>query len=155
PATQKDAALAAMAQAVRARQRDILAASAEDVADAKASGETAAFVDRLALDARRVAAVADSIDAVRALPDPVGAVMETWTRPNAMRTGRVRVPPGVAAVIYEPPPNVTADAGALCLKAGNAVILRGGSDSFCSSRAIHAALVEGLRAAGLPEDAIQ
>jgi glutamate-5-semialdehyde dehydrogenase len=151
----KDAALAAMAQALRKHERQILAANAEDVAEARSSGATAAFLDRLTLDAKRVAAMADGVDVVRELADPVGAVMEAWTRPNGMRIERVRVPLGVVGVIYESRPNVTADAGALCLKAGNAVILRGGSDSLRSARAIHAALAEGLRAAGLPEDAIQ
>jgi len=152
---QKDAALAAMAIAIRARKADILAANADDVAEAKAGGTTPAFLDRLALDERRVAAMADGIDVVRALPDPVNTVMDAWTRPNGLRIERVRVPLGVVGVVYESRPNVTADAGVLCLKAGNAVILRGGSESFRSARAIHAALAEGLRAAGLPEDAIQ
>jgi glutamate-5-semialdehyde dehydrogenase len=155
PAAQKDKALAAMAQALRDRTAEIIAASVEDVAEAKAAGATAAFIDRLALDAGRVAAMADGIDVVRGLPDPVGTVMEAWTRPNGMRIERVRVPLGVVGVIYESRPNVTADAGALCLKAGDAVILRGGSESFRSARAIHAALLAGLRAADLPEDAIQ
>jgi len=154
-AAQRDAALAAMAQAIRAREAAILAANAEDVAEAKASGATSSFVDRLLLDAKRVAAMADGIEIVRALKDPVGTVTESWTRPNGMVIERVRVPLGVIGVIYESRPNVTADAAALCLKAGNAVILRGGSESFRSARAIHAALTEGLRAAGLPEDAIQ
>jgi glutamate-5-semialdehyde dehydrogenase len=152
---QKRAALAAMAQAIRAAKVDILAANADDVAEAKAGGATAAFVDRLALDDKRVAAMAEGLDVVRALPDPVGAVMEAWTRPNGMTIERVRVPLGVVGVIYESRPNVTADAGALCLKAGNAVILRGGSESFRSARAIHAALADGLRRGGLPEDAVQ
>ena len=155
PTAQRDKALAAMAQAVRASETAILAANAEDVAEAKASGATSAFIDRLALDARRVAAMADGIDVVRALADPVGAVTESWTRPNGMTIERVRVPLGVVGVIYESRPNVTADAAVLCLKAGNAVILRGGSESFRSARAIHAALTAGLRAAGLPDDAIQ
>ncbi len=154
PTAQKDEALAAMASAIRAQAADILAANAEDVAEAKANGTTAAFLDRLDVDARRVTAMADGIDVVRALPDPVSTVMEAWTRPNGMRIERVRVPLGVVGVIYESRPNVTADAGVLCLKAGNAVILRGGSESFRSARAIHSALAEGLRAAGLPEDAI-
>jgi len=153
--TQKDRALAAMAQAVRERQRDILAANAEDLAEAKAGGANAAFLDRLALDEKRVAAMAESIDVVRSLPDPVGTVMDAWTRPNGMTIERVRVPLGVVGVVYESRPNVTADAGALCLKAGNAVILRGGAESHRSTRAIHAALVDGLAAAGLPADAIQ
>ncbi len=151
----KDKALAAMADAVRAARRDILAANAEDIAEAKGRGATAAFVDRLMLDDKRVAAIADGLDVVAKLADPVGAVTESWTRPNGMRIERVRVPLGVIGIIYESRPNVTADAGSLGLKAGNAVILRGGSESFRSSRAIHAALTTGLRAAGLPEDAIQ
>ncbi len=155
PSAQKDKALAAMAQALRERTAEIIAASAEDVAEAKADGTTAAFIDRLALDRSRIAAMADGIAVVRALPDPVGTVMEAWTRPNGMQIERIRVPLGVVGVIYESRPNVTADAGALCLKAGDAVILRGGSESLRSARAIHAALVAGLRAADLPEDAIQ
>jgi glutamate-5-semialdehyde dehydrogenase len=151
---QKDRALAAMAAALRAREADILAANAQDVSEAKAAGATAAFVDRLALDGKRVAAMADGLDVVRALPDPIGQVTERWTRPNGMTIERVRVPLGVIGIIYESRPNVTADAAALCLKAGNAAILRGGSDSHRSSRAIHAALIEGLGGAGLPEAAI-
>jgi glutamate-5-semialdehyde dehydrogenase len=154
PAAQKNQALAAMADAIRARKAEILAANAEDVAQAKQSGATAAFLDRLALDDKRIAAMADGLDIVRALPDPVGQVTESWTRPNGMTIERVRVPLGVVGVIYESRPNVTADAGALTLKAGNAVILRGGSESHRSAQAIHAALVQGLRAAGLPEDGI-
>jgi glutamate-5-semialdehyde dehydrogenase len=155
PAGRKDAALSGMAQALRAQRAGILAANAEDVADAKASGATAAFVDRLALDDKRIEAMAAGLEAIAALADPVGAVMDHWTRPNGLVIERVRVPLGVVGVIYESRPNVTADAGALCLKAGNAAILRGGSESFRSARAIHAALVTGLREAGLPEDAIQ
>jgi glutamate-5-semialdehyde dehydrogenase len=151
----KDAALAALAAALRARRTEILAANAEDLAEARSSGATAAFLDRLRLDDRGVDAMADGLDVIRGLADPVGTVMEAWTRPNGMRIERVRVPLGVVGVIYESRPNVTADAGALCLKAGNAVILRGGSESFRSTRAIHAAMAEGLRSAGLPEDAIQ
>ena len=154
PSAQKDAALAAMAQALRQRAPDILTANAEDVTDARNSGANAAFVDRLLLDDKRVAAMASGLDVVRALPDPVGAVTDSWVRPNGMKIERVRVPLGVIGVIYESRPNVTADAAALCLKSGNAVILRGGSESFYSARAIHAALVEGLRVAGLPEGAI-
>ncbi len=153
-AAQKDRALAAMAQAIRADQAAILAANAEDIADAKSAGQTAAFLDRLALDEKRVAAMAEGLEVVRAQPDPVGKVTESWTRPNGMTIERVRVPLGVIAIIYESRPNVTADAGALALKAGNAVILRGGSDSHRSARAIHAALAKGLRDANLPEDAI-
>ncbi len=155
PRAQKDKALAAMAEAVRASQAAILAANTRDLADARTSGATPAFVDRLALDARRVAAMADGLEMVRTLDDPVGTVTEHWTRPNGMSIERVRVPLGVIGVIYESRPNVTADAGALCLKAGNAVILRGGSESFRSNQAIHAALLEGLAAADLPVAAIQ
>jgi glutamate-5-semialdehyde dehydrogenase len=154
PAPQKDAALAAMAHAIRAAQNDILAANAEDIAEAKAAGATPAFLDRLGLDPRRVAAMADGVEVVRDLTDPVGAVMESWKRPNGMTIERVRVPLGVIGIIYESRPNVTADAGVLCLKAGNAAILRGGSESQRSNRAIHAALTQGLRQAGLPEAAI-
>ena len=152
---QKDKALEAMARAVRAQAARILAANAEDLAEARASGMTGAFLDRLTLDAERVEAIAAAIDTVRALKDPVGVVTESWTRPNGMTIERVRVPLGVIGIIYESRPNVTADAGALCLKSGNAAILRGGSDSLRSSRAIVAALGGGLREAGLPEAAIQ
>ncbi len=155
PTAQRDKALGAMAQAIHDNEAAILSANAEDVAEARSSGTTAAFLDRLSLDAKRVAGMADGIAIVRDLADPVGAVMESWTRPNGMTIERVRVPLGVIGIIYESRPNVTADAAVLCLKAGNAVILRGGSESFRSSRAIHAALVTGLRAAGLPEDGIQ
>jgi glutamate-5-semialdehyde dehydrogenase len=155
PAAAKDAALAAMAKTIVAHTDDILAANAEDVAEAKAQGATVAFIDRLALDRKRIEAMAEGCDIVRALADPVGTVTESWTRPNGMTIERVRVPLGVIGVIYESRPNVTADAGALCLKAGNAVILRGGSESFRSARAIHAALVEALRQAKLPDAAIQ
>ena len=155
PTVQRDRALGAMAQAIRDSEVGILAANAEDVAEAKSSGATPAFLDRLSLDVKRVAAMAEGIAVVRDLADPVGAVMESWTRPNRMTIERVRVPLGVVGVIYESRPNVTADTAVLCLKAGNAVILRGGSESFRSARAIHAALAEGLRAADLPEDAIQ
>ena len=154
-AIEKERAIRAMAQAVRAATPAILAANGEDVAEAEKAGATSAFVDRLRLDDKRVAAMADGIDAVAALPDPVGAVMSAWDRPNGMRIERVRVPLGVIGIIYESRPNVTADAGTLGLKAGNAVILRGGSDSFRSSRAIHAAIVAGLSGAGIPETAIQ
>jgi glutamate-5-semialdehyde dehydrogenase len=154
PSAQKDAALAAMAKALRASSATILAANAEDLTQAKSVGATAAYLDRLKLDDKRIAAMADGIEEVRKLRDPVGTVTESWTRPNGMTIERVRVPLGVIGVIYESRPNVTADAGALSLKSGNAIILRGGSDSFRSSRAIHAALAQGLKAAGLPEAAI-
>jgi glutamate-5-semialdehyde dehydrogenase len=154
PEQQKNRALDAMGRAIRAHAEAILAANAEDVAEFRASGATAAFIDRLTLTPGRVAAMAEGIATVRAIPDPVGVVTESWQRPNGMTIERVRVPLGVVAVIFESRPNVTADAGVLCLKSGNAVILRGGSDSFRSSRAIHACLVQGLREAGLPEAAI-
>ncbi len=153
-AEQKNKALAAMAAAIRAAGPAILAANAEDMTEGQVSGLTAAALDRLALDDTRIAAMADGLDIIRALPDPNGKVTESWTRPNGMIIDRVRVPIGVVGVIYESRPNVTADAGALALKAGNAVILRGGSDSPRSARAIHAALAAGLKQAGLPEQAI-
>jgi glutamate-5-semialdehyde dehydrogenase len=152
---QKDDALAAMAQEIRVRAGEILAANAQDLAEARAAGATAAFVDRLALTPNRIAAIADAVDAVRSLTDPVGKVTERWTRPNGIIIERVRVPLGVIGMIYESRPNVTADAAALCLKSGNAVILRGGSESQRSNAAIHAALIAGLCRAGLPEAAIE
>ena len=152
---QKDRALELMAKAVRVHSARILAANAEDMTEARSGKMADAYLDRLKLDVARVEAIAAGIDAVRALKDPVGAVTESWTRPNGMRIERVRVPLGVIGIIYESRPNVTADAGALCLKSGNAAVLRGGSDSLRSSRAIVAALGEGLREAGLPEAAIQ
>ncbi len=154
PAAQKNRALAAMAEAIRTSRAAILAANTQDVAQAKAAQASAAFIDRLSLNDTRVEAMAAGLEAIRKLKDPVGSVMAAWRRPNGMRIERVRVPLGVVGVIYESRPNVTADAGALCLKAGNAVVLRGGSDSFRSSQAIHAALVAGLREAELPAAAI-
>jgi len=154
PAEQKNRALEAMERVIRARSDAIIAANAEDVAEAKAAGMTSSFLDRLTLSPARVAAMADGIAVVRGVSDPVGVVTESWQRPNGMTIERVRVPLGVIGVIFESRPNVAADAGVLCLKSGNAVILRGGSDSFRSCRAIHGCLVEGLREAGLPEAAI-
>jgi glutamate-5-semialdehyde dehydrogenase len=154
-AAQKVTALQAAAAAIRSRQADILAANATDMDGARSRELSAALLDRLLLDAKRVEGMAKGIEEVAALPDPVGDVMAEWTRPNGLRIQRVRVPLGVIGIIYESRPNVTADAGALCLKSGNAVILRGGSESFNSSRAIHAALVDGLKAGGLPAAAIQ
>jgi glutamate-5-semialdehyde dehydrogenase len=154
PTEQKDRALAGMAAAIRAESSRILAANSEDLAEARASGPSAAMLDRLMLDGKRVEAVAAGIDVIRALKDPVGDVTDAWTRPNGMRIERVRVPLGVIGIIYESRPNVTADAGALCVKSGNAAILRGGSESLRSNRAIHAALEHGLRDAGLPAAAI-
>ena len=149
PSRQKDEALAAMADECRARTNDILAANAQDLADAKGSGTSAAFLDRLALNEQRLAAMAAGLDVVRELADPVGAVTARWTRPNGMTIERVRVPLGVIGIVYESRPNVTADAAALALKAGNAAILRGGSEAHRSNRAVHAALVAGLRKARL------
>ncbi len=154
PTTAKNAALAAAADALRKETPAILAANAKDVAAAKAAERPAAFIDRLALDEKRVAAIAAGLDEIAALPDPVGTILAEWTRPNGLKLQRVRVPIGVVGIIYESRPNVTADAGALCLKAGNAAILRGGSESQHSSAAIHACLVAGLVAAGLPDAAI-
>ncbi|WP_372024992.1 glutamate-5-semialdehyde dehydrogenase [Tistrella mobilis] len=151
----KTAGLMAAAAAIRNAVPAILAANAEDMAAGRARGLTGALLDRLALDEGRIAGIAKGVEDVARLADPVGHVMEEWDRPTGLHIARVRVPLGVVGVIYESRPNVTADAGALCLKAGNAVILRGGSESFRSSRAIHAAMVEGLTSAGLPADAVQ
>jgi glutamate-5-semialdehyde dehydrogenase len=154
PPEQKDRALEAIERAIRANAAKILAANAEDVAEVRAGGATSAFIDRLTLTPARIEAMADGVATVRAIPDPVGSVTERWQRPNGMTIERVRVPLGVIGVIFESRPNVAADAGVLCLKSGNAVILRGGSDSFRSCRAIHDCLVQGLREAGLPEAAV-
>jgi glutamate-5-semialdehyde dehydrogenase len=154
-AATRNAALRASAAAVRANEREILAANARDLAEAEGDGLTAALRDRLALDPKRLEAVAAGLEATAELPDPVGRTLARWTRPNGLDIERVAVPLGVIGIIYESRPNVTADAGGLALKSGNAAILRGGSESFYSSRALVAALVEGLRAAGLPEAAIQ
>ncbi|MCC8933104.1 glutamate-5-semialdehyde dehydrogenase [Rhizobium sp. 'Codium 1'] len=151
----KNTALLAMADALVAAEADILAANALDLKHAAEAGLAASFVDRLTLDSTRVAAIAQSMREIADLADPVGTIITEWDRPNGLHIERVRTPLGVIGVIYESRPNVTADAGALCLKAGNAVILRGGSDSAHSSRAIHACLVKGLVAADLPADAIQ
>ncbi|RNJ43520.1 glutamate-5-semialdehyde dehydrogenase [Mesorhizobium erdmanii] len=151
----KNAALLAMADAIVARQQDILDPNAIDVSNGEEAGLSASFMDRLKLTPARIRAMADGIREIAELRDPVGDVIAAWERPNGLQIERVRTPLGVVGVIYESRPNVTADAGALCLKAGNPVILRGGSDSLNSSAAIHACLVEGLKAAGLPEDAIQ
>ena len=151
----KNAALRAAAQAMRTSTPAILAANAKDLAAAGEAGRPAAFVDRLMLDEARIDAIAKGLDEIAELPDPVGTVLAHWTRPNGLEFERVRVPLGVIGIIYESRPNVTADAGALALKAGNAAILRGGSESHHSSLAIQACLVAGLKAAGLPEAAIQ
>ncbi len=151
----KTRALEAAADAIDARREAILAANAEDMQAAEQKGITKAFLDRLQLTDKRIDGIIEGLRTIAALPDPIGSVMASWTRPNGLVMERVRTPLGVIGVIFESRPNVTADAGALTLKAGNAVILRGGSDSVNSSRAIHACLVEGLILAGLPDDAIQ
>lgn len=151
----KNAALRVAADALRAATPAVIAANAKDLANAEAAGRPASFIDRLMLDAPRVAAIAASLEEIAELADPVGTVLAEWTRPNGLVFQRVRVPLGVIGIIYESRPNVTADAGALALKAGNAAILRGGSESHESALAIHTCLVEGLTAAGLPEAAVQ
>lgn len=153
-AAAKNEALRVAAAEIRRRCQEILAANALDVADAKARGTAGSFIDRLTLDPSRVEAIARGVEEIADLPDPVGRVLARFERPNGLLIERVATPLGVIGVIYESRPNVTADAGALCLKAGNAAILRGGSESLRSSRAIHACLVAGLKAAGLPEAAI-
>lgn len=153
PRPQRDAALMSAAAALRARADVVIAANAEDVA--AAPGLSAAFRDRLMLNPARVEAMAKAVEEVAALPDPVGRVLAEWTRPNGLVIRRVAQPLGVIGMIYESRPNVGADAAALCLKAGSAVILRGGSESIRSAAAIHGCMVEGLRAAGLPEAAVQ
>lgn len=155
PEERRNAALRAMAAALRERAGPILAANALDLADARAGGQNAAFIDRLLLDAARLEDVAAAVASVAGLPDPLGRVLASWTQPNGLRFERVATPLGVIAVIFESRPNVTADAGALCLKSGNAAILRAGSDSFRTATEIAAALRQGLESAGLPGDAIQ
>ncbi len=151
----KNRALADAAGLIRRDAAAILAANAKDIAAAQAAGMTAALQDRLLLNPDRVEAMARGLDDIAALPDPVGAEIERWTRPNGLVISRVRVPIGIIGVIYEARPNVTADAGALCLKSGNVVVLRGGSDSFHSSRAIVELLRAALASAGLPQDCVQ
>ena len=151
----KNKALLAAAEVIRAHREKILAANTADMRAAEASGLSPALLDRLRLDGERIEAMARGVAEIAALPDPVGRELARWTRPNGLDIARVATPIGVLGIIYESRPNVTADAGALCLKSGNAAILRGGSDSAQSSAAIHAALLEGLRQAGLPETALQ
>ncbi|MDP9034624.1 MAG: glutamate-5-semialdehyde dehydrogenase [Myxococcota bacterium] len=151
----KDAALVGVAAGLRARTVEILEANARDVEDARRRATTAPLLDRLALDASRVARMADAVEEVASLDDPVGMVLSDSTRPNGLRARRVRVPIGVVAMIYESRPNVTSDASALCLKAGNAVVLRGGSDAARSNEAIVAVIADALERAGLPRDAVQ
>ena len=151
----KNAALHGAAAAIRARKDEILAANAHDVARAEANGVKGSFLDRLVLNDERVEAMARGLEEVAALPDPIGTVLAEWERPNGLKISRVRVPLGVIGVIYESRPNVTADAGGLCVKAGNAAILRGGSESFESSTTILSCLQDGLTEAGLPAAAVQ
>lgn len=155
PAVAKNAALLGAAAALRERLGRILEANARDMAAARDRGLAPAMLDRLLLNEKRVEAMAEGLETIADLPDPVGAELARWTRPNGLDIARVRVPLGVIGIIYESRPNVTADAGGLCLKAGNAAILRGGSESFHSSAAILDCLRAGLAAAGLPEDAVQ
>ena len=154
-AATKNRALLAAAAALRAQCKSLLEANAADMAEARAAALSAALLDRLALDAQRVEAMARGLEEIARLPDQIGTVSAEWTRPNGLRIQRVRVPLGVIGIIYESRPNVTADAGALCLKSGNAAILRGGSESGRSNAAIHACLLAGLEAAGLPAACIQ
>lgn len=154
-AEQRNRALAAMASALRERAPAILVANQQDLADARAAGLAASFIDRLALDEARLEAIAQAVADIATLPDPVGKVLASWTQPNGLAFERVATPLGVVAVIFESRPNVTADAGALCLKSGNVALLRAGSDSFRSSSEIAAAMQEGLAVAGLPREAIQ
>ncbi|MBK5199842.1 MAG: aldehyde dehydrogenase family protein, partial [Methyloceanibacter sp.] len=151
----KNAALEAMADRLELRAGKILEANAHDLEGARAKGRDSAFLDRLALNEARVAAMAKGLREVAALPDPVGQVMASWTRPNGLQISRVRVPLGVIGIIYESRPNVTADAAGLCLKSGNAVILRSGSESFLSALVICNVMNEAVVASGLPEAAIQ
>jgi len=153
--TQKAAALRSAAASLRDGAPDVLAANALDMAAGEANGLTAALLDRLRLDPARLVAIAEAVEQVAELPDPVGQVIDTDTRPNGLVLQRLRVPIGLIGIIYESRPNVTADAAALCLRSGNAVLLRGGSEAVHSNRAIHTALVRGLVAAGAPADAVQ
>ena len=150
----KDAALRAAAEALRTATPELLAANQRDVAGV-ADAKPASYVDRLRLTDERIAAMADALDQIAALPDPVGRILATFDRPNGLRIERVAVPIGVIGMIYESRPNVGADASALCLKSGNAIILRGGSESRHSTKAIVACMQAGLKAAGLPGDAVQ
>jgi glutamate-5-semialdehyde dehydrogenase len=152
---QRTVAIRAMAAHLRADANAILDANAEDVAAARAAGQSEAMIDRMALDAKRLEGVAAAVDAIANIPDPVGAEIARWKRPNGLDIARVRTPIGVIAMIYESRPNVTADAAALCVRSGNAVILRGGSECARSNRAIHAALAKALEEVALPASAVQ
>jgi glutamate-5-semialdehyde dehydrogenase len=155
PSAARAGALHHAAEALRAAAPAVLAANAEDLAAGAANGLSKAMIDRLALDRARLAGIADAVDAVADLPDPVGQVIDAYERPNGLRLSRIRVPIGTIGIIYESRPNVTADAAALCVRAGNAALLRGGSEAAHSNRAIHAAMVEGLVAGGVPAAAVQ
>ena len=155
PSVQKNLALQAIANRIRARSGAILAANAQDLADARTKGQAPFFIDRLALDSERLDGIASAVESIAALPDPVGRVLANFQRPNGLAIERVATPLGVIGVIFESRPNVTADAGALCLKAGNAAILRAGSESFRTSSALAEAMKVGLAEAGLSTDAIQ
>jgi glutamate-5-semialdehyde dehydrogenase len=155
PSAAKEQALMAAADAVWANRAEIIAANEKDMDFGRDKGLSPAMMDRLMLDESRIQGICDGLRAVAAQADPVGEIIAEWDQPSGLHIKRVRTPLGVIGVIYESRPNVTADAGALCLKSGNAVILRGGSESFHSSGAIHACLVQGLKVAGLPEDAVQ
>jgi glutamate-5-semialdehyde dehydrogenase len=155
PTKQKNLALLAMAKALRAAADEILAANTREVHTAVAKVLKSSFIDRLTLNPKRIAAMAEGLEEIAKLPDPVGRVLAEWERPNGLSFTRIAVPIGVIGIIYESRPNVTVDAGALCLKSGNAVILRGGSDSFASSQIIVQAMREGLVSAGLPADCVQ
>ncbi len=154
-AVQKTDALQAMAANIQKRRDEILAANQGDCDNAKAKGLSEAMIDRLKLDNDRISAIVQSLSDIAEMNDPIGAIDESWTQPNGLHFTKIRVPIGVIGMIYESRPNVTADAGALCLKSGNACILRGGSESIKSNRAIHAALIDGLKQSGLPQTAIQ
>lgn len=152
---QKQRALTVAAGAINAHRKAILAANAKDMAAAEAKGISRAFLDRLLLTDARIDGIVEAVQVIATLPDPVGAIIAEWDRPNGLHIERVRTPLGVIGVIFESRPNVTADAGALCIKSGNAVILRGGSDSFHSSQAIVDCMLDGLHAAGLPVECLQ
>ncbi len=152
---QRNRALSAAAQAIRQAEPEVLAANRRDLDAGRERGLSSALLDRLRLDESRLEGIAAGLEAIAGLADPVGRVLAEWTRPNGLRIRRVAVPIGVIGVIYESRPNVTADAAGLCLKSGNAVILRGGSEAVHSNRALHAALVEGLKAAALPAESVQ
>ncbi|MGJ8564215.1 MAG: glutamate-5-semialdehyde dehydrogenase [Alphaproteobacteria bacterium] len=154
-AESKSAALMAMAREVRERRAEILSANAQDMDAASTKGLSASMLDRLLLDSARIDAIASGLEAIAKLPDPVGKIDESWEQPNGLKFSKVRVPIGVIGMIYESRPNVTADAGGLCIKSGNSCILRGGSESARSNRAIHAALIRGLKTVGMPETSIQ